>query len=311
MNKTFTFYAIAACFLVAFSSCDKKDYQTIKELDEQNIQTYINSNKLAVTEFENTGIYYSIVEEGTGSELAYEKKFPLVFSFKTLDGSYASIDTFNAANRYYDFLGYFPYGSASAGFPGSPAGSETGMKVLINKVLKNADGKIRIIVPSRLAYGKNGTREIPSNASLEYIVHVIDSTSLPAYEDQSILQYIERAGLKREDYTRTESGIYYDILEEGSGKAVLPESRVKVSYDLKFMTGVSFQKADSVDFNLKEVIAAWQEIVPKVKLNGKVRMLIPSSEAYGLEGSLNQMGGYAIAPFVPLDYFVEVLEVLE
>lgn len=312
MSNNFKYYTFAFLAVLLFSACAKKEYQSIEELDDLNIRNYIQSNKLDVVQFEETGIFYSIIEEGTGAELNYEEKVPLVFTLKTIDGAYASVDTFSSANRYYDYLGYFPYGSASANIPGAPLDQETGMKLLIKKALKKSNGKIRIIVPSRLAFGRNGTSVIPSNASIDYVVHAIDTASLSAYEDASILQYMLSNGLQANEFSKTETGIYYKINSIGEGDFLNQDSRFKAAYDLKFLDGKSFQKADSATFDLGGVIPAWQEIMPKVKDKGKVRMLIPSTEAYGFEGSRDpSTGSYAIAPFSALDYEVEVQKVLK
>lgn len=307
--KYFTFILLAAVF---FTACEKKEYQTIEELDDANIQAYIQKNNLSVQEFEDTGMFYSILEEGDGAELDYEKQVPLVFTLKTLEGSYSAVDTFNVANRYYDYLGYFPYGSASANTPGSPLDKEIGMKVLLKKALKNGNGRIRIIVPSRLAFGRNGNKQIPSNASIDYEIHAIDSENVPAYEDQSILQYMVRNGMEVSEFEKTETGIYYKINDLGTGEFLQENSSIKVAYDLKFLSGKTFQKADSASLNLSSVISAWQEVMPKLKEKGKVRMLIPSPEAYGLKGSTDpNTGQVTIAPFMALDYDVEVQKLIK
>lgn len=312
MNRNFKYYTFIILALLFFSACEKKEYQTIEELDNLNIQEYIRKNNLSVTQFEETGIFYSVIEEGTGKELKYEDKVPLVYTLKTLDGSYSAVDTFSASNRYYDYLGYFPYGAASANTPGSPLDKEEGMKVLLKKMLKNANGKIRIIVPSRLAFGRNGTKLIPSNASLDYVIHAIDTDSLPAYEDVSIRKYMVANGLQPDDFVKTSTGIYYKINELGNGDYLTSTSTFKSNYDLKFLDGASFQKADSVTFKLSDVIAAWQEVMPNVKENGKVRMFIPSSQAYGVEGNFNpNTGTYSIPPFSSLDYDVKVLNIVK
>src|SRR5690554_5877646 len=179
MNKNFKYYTFAFLAIFLLSACEKKEYQTIEELDDVNINNYIRKNNISVQQYEETGIFYSILEEGTGQTLDYEKKVPLVYTLKTLDGAYSSIDTFSAGNRYYDYLGYFPYGSAGANAPGSPLDKEDGMKVILKNILKNTNGKIRIIVPSRLAFGRNGTKFIPPNASIDYEIHAIDLATLP------------------------------------------------------------------------------------------------------------------------------------
>src|SRR5690606_11031354 len=181
------FLILSLIAVVMFSSCEKKVYQTIVELDEENIQNYIQRNSLNVTALGTTGMYYEVLEHGSGEALDYKKNFPLVYSFQTLDGRHSSVDTFAVGNRYADLLGYFPYGTAVANNrPGSPLDKEEGIKMVLKQALKNANGKIRILVPSRLAFGRNGSGKIESNQSLDYIIHAIDPDDLPEYEELSI-----------------------------------------------------------------------------------------------------------------------------
>src|SRR3546814_16207486 len=108
--------------------------------------------------FGNTGMYYQVLEEGNGKELDYTEIVPLVFTLKTHDGTFSSLDTFNVVNRYADYLGYFPYGSAVAGSQsGSPLDKEEGLKLILNQVLKHANGKVRVLVHSIYAFGRIGS----------------------------------------------------------------------------------------------------------------------------------------------------------
>ncbi len=303
-------FIVGLAAVLAFSSCEKKEYQSISELDEQNIQQYIRQNNLDVQPLGTTGMYYEILEQGTGRELAYDQTIPLVYSFTTLDGSYSSADTFSVSNRYADFLGYFPYGSAVANNnAGSPLDKEEGMKVALNKALQQANGKLRILVPSRLAYGKNGSGNIGSNQSLDYTIHAIDPDDLPAYEDQSIQQYLGKTGIPASSFLKTESGIYYHISEAGTGVQISPEARLKVGYTLRTLNGSILEQSatDSTTMNLGTTIAGWKEILPKIKEGGKVRMVVPSSQAYGVKGNISTSAGVnSIPPFSALDFEVSV-----
>lgn len=306
-------FIVGLAAMLAFSSCEKKEYQTITELDEQNIQQYIRQNNLSVEPLGSTGMYYEVLEEGNGGALTYDLTVPLVYSFKTLDGNYSSADTFSVSNRYADYLGYFPYGSAvAANNPGSPLDKEEGMKVALKQALKFANGKIRVLVPSRLAYGKNGSKGIGSNQSLDYTIHAIDPAHLPAYEDQSIQQYLGKTGTPAGSFMKTESGIYYHIAEMGSGTQITPEARLKVGYTLKTLNGTIIEQSptDSTTMNLGSTISGWKEILPKVKAGAKVRMVVPSAQAYGLKGNVSTSAGVnSIPPFSALDFEVTVKSV--
>ena len=217
------------------------------------------------------------------------------------------------ANRYADYLGYFPYGSAVAdNNSGSPLDKEEGMKVVLNKALKFANGKVRILVPSRLAYGRNGSGSIGSNQSLDYTIHAVDPDDLPAYEDQSIQQYLSSTGIPASNFLKTESGIYYHISNPGAGVQITPEARLKVGYTLRTLNGKVLEQSatDSTTMNLATTINGWKEILPKIKEGGKVRMVLPSTQAYGLKGNISTTSGLnSIPPFSALDFEVSVKDV--
>src|SRR5690606_40592959 len=89
-------------------------------------------------------------------------------------------------------------------------------KEVIREVLQKTNGKIRIIVPSRLLnYGRNGNKAlgIPPNASMDYVITVHDN--FEDYEDSVIRQMITRAGMDVADFEKTDNDIYYRILSPG------------------------------------------------------------------------------------------------
>ncbi|MFB5946014.1 FKBP-type peptidyl-prolyl cis-trans isomerase [Albibacterium profundi] len=309
LNSRFFLFCLFG--VLALASCEKKEYQTIVELDEENIQEYIRKNNLSeVVPFENTGMYYQIIEDGDGAPLDYDKKIPIVYSFVTHDGSYSAIDTFKASNRYADYLGYFPYGSAAANSgSGSPLDKEEGLKRVIHEVLKNAGGKIRVLVPSRLAYGRNGSKQIGSNMSLDYTIHAIDPDNLVEYESYVIEKYIPSiGGMQLGDFEKTETGIYYNILEPGTGDIISENSTVKLAYSLRLLNGNILEESatDSTSLSLANTIEGWQEILPKLRAGGKVRMVLPSSQGYGTAGNVSSSNANGIPPFSPLDFEVKI-----
>lgn len=310
------FLILSLLAVLAFSSCDKKVYQTVVEMDEENIQNYIQKNNLNMKPFEETGIYYQVIEEGSGEALNYDQLVPLVYTFKTLDGSFASADTFAVGNRYADYLGYFPYGSAVANSqPGSPLDKEEGIKMIVKQGLKNANGVIRIVVPSRLAFGKKGSGKIGPNQSIDYMIHAIDPDKLDEYEDQSIQKYIPTIDMQVSSFEKTPTGIYYNILTPGTGDQITESSKVKVGYTLKSLNGNTIEKSstDSVAISLSSgTILAWKEVLPKLKEGGKVRMVLPSSQGYGMQGSPSSSAGQiGIAPFSALDFEITVKSIVE
>lgn len=298
---------IALIFVVA---CEKREYQSVEELDEQNIRAYISKNNLSVEEFENTGIYFQVLDQGSGAPLEYDIKYPIVSTVQTLDKTFTSQDTFSIAypvqNRFYDRLGYFSPIATQVDIP-----EGAGVNTLLKEHLQYANSKIRVIIPSRLAFGTEGNRNplIPGNASLDCIIYVIDPADFETYEDATIRSYASEQGLAIETFTKTESGVYYKELESGTVPSVSPGGRVQVNYKLKLFNGDLYESRDSVTFNLENVISGWQEVLPELKENSKARILIPALQAYGMEAGYNQTTGAMIRPpFTPLDYEVTILD---
>jgi FKBP-type peptidyl-prolyl cis-trans isomerase len=298
------FAVLAITFGALVSSCEEKSYQTIEELDNENISEYIAKNNLTVHRYKNTGLYYQILKQGTGAELRFDRGYPIVFSIKSLDGTYQALDTLNSSNRYIDFLGYFPFGSAQAGQPNSPVERQDDLKYVIKEILQNGNGQIRILVPSHLtAWGRNGNRflGIPPNASMDYTISIYDD--LEAYEDQVIQGSIQKSGQSLTEYTKTADGIYYKILSQGTGDAITGTSTVKAKYTLKNQAGTVIEtNSEGIEFNLGGgVITAWTKIIPMINKGGKIRFYTPSRYAYGPNGNDN------VGPFFSLDFEVEII----
>src|SRR5690606_41863692 len=78
--------------------CDDKEYETIEELDEENIQAYIRQNNLSVARYKQTSVYYEVLEPGTGSDIDFRQHYPIVYTIRSLDGVYVAHDTLSASN---------------------------------------------------------------------------------------------------------------------------------------------------------------------------------------------------------------------
>ncbi|WP_395803331.1 FKBP-type peptidyl-prolyl cis-trans isomerase [Daejeonella sp.] len=275
--------------LVIFASC-KKEYETIDVIDDRNIQEYIQKNKLNVLQYQQTGIYYEVLTPGTGPVLDYSDMIPAIITTRSIDGKYTSIDTFSVSNRYYNFLGYF-----------NPEAVRLGIK----EVLKKSNGTIRMIIPSRLAFGRNGSGNIPGNASIDMTIRVLDISKIAAYEDFSIKTYLQTNSLT--GFTKTSSGLYYKIAQPGTGSPITVDSTIVANYTGKLLNGVVFDRAapgSEATFPLKNLVQGWQEAIPLIKQGGSIRLLVPSSLAYGMQGS-----SPSIPAFSALDFEINVTDV--
>ena len=274
MKYNFLKWALSILVFAAINSSCKKEYDTIDVIDNKNIQAYIQQNSLSkMTQYNNTGIYYQVLNAGTGAPMQYSDKVPLIYTVRSLDGGYLSADVFSASNRYASFLGYL---------------KPDNLATLIKEKLQRK-GSIRIILPSRYAYGKNGSGAIPGNASLDYTIKTLDETKQPDYDDQTIKPYLAANNLTVGvgGLTKTlTSGIYYKIENPGAGGSITATSTVTLEYTGKLLNGSVFSQAlpgAGVSFKLNTTIPGWQEILssPLLQQGGSVRMILPSASGYG------------------------------
>jgi len=288
--KQFFKYAFPGLLLLTILISCQKEYETIDVIDDRNVQEYIQQNKLNVQEYQGTGIYYQVVTAGTGPEVQYSDRIPAIITMRSLDGKYVSVDTFNVANRYYNFLGYY-----------NPEGIRVGVK----EVLKKSNGTIRMIIPSRLAFGRNGSGSIPGNASMDITVRVLDISKLIDYEDFTIRKYLESNSLT--GFTKTSTGLYYKIGQLGTGSPITTDSTIVANYTGKLLNGAIFDRAlagSEATFTLNSLVKGWRQAVPLIKQGGSIRLIVPSSLGYGLDGS-----SPSIPAFSALDFDITVTDV--
>lgn len=113
---------------------------------------------------------------------------------------------------------------------------------------------------------------------------------------------------KKDGVITTESGLQYMVLKSGSG-TVHPaaNSRVKVHYHGTLIDGTVFDssvdRGEPIDFGLNQVIKGWQEGLQYMVEGEKIRLFVPSTLAYGKNGT------GPIPPSSVLIFDVELLEI--
>ena len=98
-----------------------------------------------------------------------------------------------------------------------------------------------------------------------------------AEDDVNMQNYISANGITA---TKHASGLYYQIIEPGSGATPTISSTVKANYTGKFTNNTSFDSG-TASFPLGNVIAGWQIGIPLIKQGGKIKLIIPPYLAYG------------------------------
>jgi FKBP-type peptidyl-prolyl cis-trans isomerase FkpA len=106
-------------------------------------------------------------------------------------------------------------------------------------------------------------------------------------------------------FTKHSSGMYYYIENPGSGVSPTINSTLSVKYKGTFTNGVVFDEpANAVSFGLSGVIIGWQIGMPLIKKGGKIKLIIPSSYAYGCSAN-GPIPAYSI-----LYFEIELIDVL-
>lgn len=111
-------------------------------------------------------------------------------------------------------------------------------------------------------------------------------------------------------FVKTESGLRYQILQEGSGSNAKKGQTVSVHYKGQLTDGTvfdsSYKRNQPIDFQLGvgQVISGWDEGIQLLKVGDKARFVIPSDLAYGSAGA-----GGVIPPDANLIFDVELMDV--
>jgi len=277
-NIIYTF-ALVGMFLL-FNSCEK-EYESIENIDDAKIQAYLKQNNISMTK-DPSGFYYQIVNPGTGDVLLNKDSVLYDFDLKSLDGTvYQSSNPLGNNGNYLGYVNPTPFRLA-----------------ILN--LKRG-GSAKVIVPSYLAFGKNGNGNIPSNEIILSDVKVYAQKSQVELDDDRIKAFLLAKGITA---TKHSSRVYYQVITPGTGTEPIDNfTTVVFSYTGRIINGAQFDTGTAFSTSLPYVIQGWQKIIPLFTKGAKIRIFIPSDLAYG------SVGNVGIPSNVPLDFDIEITEV--
>lgn len=106
-------------------------------------------------------------------------------------------------------------------------------------------------------------------------------------------------------YTVDSNGIYYQIIDAGSGITPNENSVITVTYTASTLNGnvIEDKTTAPVTAPLNQFIEGWRIAIPYIQKGGHIKMIIPSSMAYGCTGT------NTIPPNSPLYYDVVLVNV--
>ncbi|WP_293312425.1 FKBP-type peptidyl-prolyl cis-trans isomerase [Pedobacter sp. UBA5917] len=290
MNK-FTKLGLFTLLLatVIFSSC-KKDYESIESTDDAAIQAYLKKNNLNFEKDPTKGYYYKINTQGTGSKVENQDSVYYTYTFKTLSGQVLQqTSDLMILGTYLGYTDQFRINSQTVNYIFAP------VREVLTKL--NRGGNATLIMPSHLAFGKNGISALNIGSNENILVDLVMYTQSKRHEidELEINKFIANNNLT---LTKDPSRARYSIITPGTGTdAINVNSTIVVNYTLRTLDGVQVQSVTDGSYSsvLGDLIKGWQLIIPgKLTAGGKMRLIIPSDLAYGAS---------------PLDYDIEIVSV--
>ncbi len=98
--------------------------------------------------------------------------------------------------------------------------------------------------------------------------------------DKEIQEYLKKEGKTCE---KSGSGMYYSILDKGDGKKIQFTDRIVIKYKGELLDGTVFddQIENPKEFNVKDLIGSWKEIMLELNEGGKAYLVSPPQLGYG------------------------------
>jgi len=283
--RSFLKYTLSSLFLVTILAGCEKEYESIEEVDERKIKEYITAQKLNLTK-DASGIYYQVLSPGTGETPKNSEQVFFGYTAKSVDGrEYFTSDSYSFNTG---FLGYV---------------RPEGWRLALYKI--NRGGKVRVILPSTLGFGRNGSGIIEGNEVLDSELEMFDVRTQAEMDDVIINRFLAANSLT--GFSKLPKGVYYKIITPGTGiEEIELTSTITMAYTGRLLKGTIFDSATTAKpytSKLENLIEGWKEAVPLITKGGKIRVLIPSGLAYGPQGSTN------IPANSVLDFDIEITDV--
>ncbi len=173
--------------------------------------------------------------------------------------------------------------------------------------LMQPGGKAILIIPPELAYGEQGAGNvIPPNATLRFEVELV-SVSPPPPTPTPLPPPVS---VDEGDYTVTDSGLKYFVLQAGDGEQAEDMGIVTIHFDgwLEDGTSLGSSKANGqpITFSLGrgEIMEGWDEAVALMHVGERTQFIIPPELGFGEQGS-----GGVIPPNATLIFELELVGV--
>jgi len=285
--------------MMSLPSCRKNNIElNIHQYDAQQIQNYIAANHLTgfkpdTVNGDTSGIWYRIAVPGSGTPMQYSDLVTFVYTERTVDGKWYRADTIT--QHYYDYVGHIQNN-----------GLTQGLQLAVHDLMVYPNATIRVLVPSHLAFGVNGTAGsgssqvanslIAGNQCMDFYVHGVNNFG--PYDDLVIRHYMADSALT--GYSETADSIYYKVLIPGATDDPITQvSSIVCTYTGQLLDATVFDGGyngtNTATFPMLGFATPGNvEALEKAAQAGtKLSVILPSKQGYGILG--NSAGG--IPPF--------------
>ena len=276
------------------------------DLNKEAGNEFISKKKKEFSKNVQDDAYVLVVKnEGTGDQIDLNKEYNIVYTITNIKGdtiistlkgpSLTELDNAQIVN------------SDDIVFPEAWKKASKQMKV---------GGEYTIYAPSDLAYGEQG---LPSPSRQGYVIQPYSAIIIHSkvLSQEEINSAVKRKGLKVLEEAKKQpntvvdkSGFVLTTLEEGKGPQVAPGSDVQANYILTNSSGQVVENSymassqsnqPAPSFSLNSVVEGWQLAIPKMRVGGRYKLVLPYELAYGEKGS------QGVPPYETLTFEIEVI----
>ncbi|RYG08635.1 MAG: hypothetical protein EOO07_25285, partial [Chitinophagaceae bacterium] len=163
--------------------------------------------------------------------------------------------------------------------------------------------KVRVILPSYLAYGKNGSGQVPPNEVILSDISTYSQSKQWEMDDKYITDFLTSKSLTA---TKLPSRVYRIVSQVGSGNTVDIGSTITIKYTGRLLNGTVFDQSvgeATLVSPISSLIKGWEAGLLGEQKGAKVRLFIPSDLGYGLSAQS------AIPASSSLDFDIELVDV--
>ncbi len=269
----------------------QKMQAVVDKKQEVEINAYFAKNNIKNATKLASGVFVVIDKEGNGDYIKPGYEVTMNYEKQNLDGRKYDSNLDSVFNHLTPFKVNTGQGRLIAGW-------EEGIQKFRN------GSKGQIFIPSKFAYGNNKfamrpNDTIPPNTIIKIDLEIVDvvdlakvAKQLAEKEDTEIQAFLKSNNLIA---TKTASGLYYIITQQGKGNSPASGDEVNMNYTGMFLDGKAFDSnVDSafghvspLKFPLGQgrVIRGWDEGIALLKAGSKAKFIIPSAIGYGAGGS--------------------------